>query len=143
MGPMQPPAANATHMTVSHPVFSPSHHPADQATVLVVDDTPTNLTVMGELLSPHYRVRVASSGQRALAAAASDPRPDIILLDIMMPGMDGYTVVQHLQADPKLRQIPVIFVTAMNADEDETRGLGLGAVDYVTNPSAPPSSWHG
>ena len=124
-------------MTVSHPVFPPSHHPADQATVLVVDDTPTNLTVMGELLSPHYRVRVANSGQRALAAAASDPRPDIILLDIMMPGMDGYTVVQHLQADPKLRQIPVIFVTAMNADEDEARGLSLGAVDYVTKPIRP------
>jgi putative two-component system response regulator len=124
-------------MTEVSQAFLPSGSAAGPATVLVVDDTPTNLTVMGELLSPHYRVRVANSGQRALAAAASEPRPDIILLDIMMPGMDGYTVVQHLQADPKLRGIPVIFVTAMNADDDETRGLALGAVDYVTKPIRP------
>ena len=107
------------------------------ATVLVVDDTPANLTVLGELLSPHYRVRVANSGARALAAAASEPRPDIILLDIMMPGMDGYAVMNHLQADPTLRDIPVIFVTAMDADDDETRGLQLGAVDYVAKPIRP------
>ena len=111
--------------------------PAPPATVLVVDDTPANLTVLGELLSPHYRVRVANSGTRALAAAASEPRPDIILLDIMMPGMDGYAVMNHLQADPALRDIPVIFVTAMDADDDETRGLQLGAVDYVAKPIRP------
>ncbi len=124
--PMNTPAA--TH---------PHHAPAPQPTVLVVDDTPANLTVLGELLSQRYRVRVANSGQRALAAAASQPRPDIILLDIMMPGMDGYTVIQHLKADPALRDIPVIFVTAMDADDDETRGLQLGAVDYVAKPIRP------
>jgi len=111
--------------------------PFPTATILVVDDTPANLTVLGELLSPHYRVRVANSGVRALQAAASEPRPDIILLDIMMPGMDGYAVMNHLQADPALRSIPVIFVTAMDADDDETRGLQLGAVDYVAKPIRP------
>lgn len=110
---------------------------APQQTVLVVDDTPANLTVLGELLSQHYRVRVANSGVRALAAAASEPKPDIILLDIMMPGMDGYTVIQHLKADAVLRSIPVIFVTAMDADDDEARGLALGAVDYVAKPIRP------
>ena len=113
------------------------HHAPSKRTVLVVDDTPTNLTILGDLLSPLYRVRVANSGQRALAAAASQPQPDLILLDIMMPGMDGYTVIQHLKADPDLRHIPVIFVTAMNADDDEARGLALGAVDYVTKPIRP------
>jgi putative two-component system response regulator len=123
---------------ISHLSMTASPAPPQlQQTVLVVDDTPANLTVLGELLSQHYRVRVANSGQRALAAAASEPRPDIILLDIMMPGMDGYTVIQHLQADPALRGIPVIFVTAMDADDDETRGLALGAVDYVAKPIRP------
>ncbi|MEN9383904.1 MAG: hypothetical protein RL323_1047 [Pseudomonadota bacterium] len=114
----------------------PAH---DQArnTVLVVDDTRTNLAVMGELLSPLYRVRVANSGARALLAVHSEPRPDLILLDIMMPEIDGYEVMRRLQADPKVRDIPVIFVTAMGADQDEEHGLLLGAVDYVTKPIRP------
>jgi len=111
--------------------------PAALPTVLVVDDTPANLMALSELLSPHFRVRVANSGARGLQVAASEPRPDIILLDIMMPGMDGYAVMNHLQADPALRDIPVIFVTAMDADDDETRGLQLGAVDYVAKPIRP------
>lgn len=128
------PGQKARHHMTTPDNFMPQ---PDRQTVLVVDDTPANLTVLGELLSLNYRVRVANSGPRALAAAASEPRPDIILLDIMMPGMDGYTVLQHLQADPALRSIPVIFVTAMDADEDETLGLNLGAVDYVAKPIRP------
>ncbi|MDD5388833.1 MAG: two-component system response regulator [Gallionellaceae bacterium] len=106
-------------------------------TVLVVDDTPENLTVLGELLQPVYRVRVANSGQRALQVAASKPRPDLILLDVMMPEMDGYAVINELRSNPGTRDIPVIFVTAMDADEDEERGLELGAVDYIAKPIRP------
>ncbi len=108
-----------------------------KSTVLVVDDTRTNLSIMGELLSPLYRVRVANSGPHALQAVHTEPRPDLILLDIMMPGMDGYEVMRRLQADPKLSDIPVIFVTAMGSDDDEEHGLRLGAVDYVTKPIRP------
>ena len=108
-----------------------------QKTVLVVDDTKENLTVIGQLLRPHYHVRVANSGPRALQVAASEPRPDLILLDVMMPGMDGYQVLQALHRQTATRDIPVIFVTAMDADEDEERGLDLGAVDYVTKPIKP------
>lgn len=106
-------------------------------TVLVVDDNRENLTVLGELLKPHYRVRVANSGQRALEITATAPRPDLILLDVTMPAMDGYEVLRHLRANPDTHEIPVIFVTAMNSDGDEERGLLLGAVDYVTKPIRP------
>jgi putative two-component system response regulator len=106
-------------------------------TVLLVDDTPENLTVLGKILMAVYRVRVASSGERALAAVNSEPRPDIVLLDVMMPGMDGYTVLQKIRENTATRDIPVIFVTALDATEDETRGLDLGAVDYITKPVRP------
>lgn len=106
-------------------------------TVLVVDDTPQNLTVLGELLRPHYRVRVAHNGQRALKAVASEPRPDLILLDIMMPVMDGYEVLRTLRADPSTHDIPVIFITALSGDDDELTGLELGAVDYIAKPFNP------
>lgn len=108
-----------------------------RATLLIVDDTPENLTVLGELLQPTYRVRAANSGQRALQIAASDPQPDLILLDVMMPEMDGYAVLAHLREDPRTRDIPVIFVTAMDATEDEEHGLDCGAVDYITKPLRP------
>jgi putative two-component system response regulator len=110
---------------------------ASHKTVLVVDDTRENLTVLGQLLRPYYHVRVANSGQRALQVADSEPRPDLILLDVMMPEMDGYAVLQSLRQQASTRDIPVIFVTAMDADEDEERGLSLGAVDYVTKPVKP------
>lgn len=106
-------------------------------TVLIVDDTPENLTVLGEILIPHYRVKVASSGARALKLADVEPRPDLILLDVMMPEMDGYQVIQSLRSNPETSDIPVIFVTAMDATDDETRGLSLGAVDYITKPVVP------
>src|SRR4051812_43720593 len=107
-------------------------------TVLVVDDVPENLTVLGELLVRDYTVRAANSGAAALKLAALQPRPDLILLDLMMPGMDGYEVMNRLRADPVTRDIPVICVTALNATEDEERGLSMGAVDYITKPLRPP-----
>ncbi len=108
-------------------------------TILVVDDNRDNLTVIGGLLKEHYQVRAANSGERALKVAVSEPRPDLILLDIMMPGMDGYETLRHLRSDPATRDVPVIFVTAMEADEDEDEegGLRQGAVDYVTKPIRP------
>ena len=110
---------------------------ARQSTVLVVDDTRENLALMGQLLRTDYHVRVANSGHRALQLADVEPKPDLILLDVMMPEMDGYQVLQKLREQATTRNIPVIFVTAMNADEDEERGLSLGAVDYVTKPIKP------
>jgi putative two-component system response regulator len=110
---------------------------APTATVLIVDDLPDNLAVLGEILLPEYRVLVASNGERALHIAAGKTRPDLILLDVMMPRMDGYEVLARLRADPDTRDIPVIFVTAMNAQEEEERGLELGAADYISKPLRP------
>jgi putative two-component system response regulator len=108
-----------------------------RTTILVVDDTPDNLSVLGELLKPHFHVRVANSGARALAAVRTEPRPALILLDIMMPELDGYEVLRRLKSNPATSDIPVIFVTALNATEDESHGLALGAVDYITKPVRP------
>jgi putative two-component system response regulator len=108
-----------------------------QATILVVDDTPENLSVLGDLLQPAHRVRAANSGRGALRIAASLPKPDLILLDVMMPDMDGYEVFARLRETPATREIPVIFVTAMDAPEDEERGLNCGAVDYIAKPFRP------
>jgi class 3 adenylate cyclase len=107
-------------------------------TVLVVDDTPENLTIIAGLLRPEYAVKVAPSGERALQVAMQDGAPDLILLDIMMPEMDGYEVLRRLRADARTKDIPVIFLTAMSSAEDEERGLELGAVDYITKPISPP-----
>jgi putative two-component system response regulator len=106
-------------------------------TVLIVDDTPENLVVLSELLQPLYTVRAATSGERALRVARSTPRPDIVLLDVMMPNMDGYQVFDQLRADASTRDIPVIFVTAMDSVDAEMRGLEAGAVDYITKPIIP------
>jgi len=109
-----------------------------KATVLVVDDTPDNLALMSNLLKDDYKVKIANGGEKALKIAASDSPPDLILLDIMMPGMDGYEVCQRLKRDPKTVDIPVIFLTAKTEVEDEKKGLELGAVDYITKPISPP-----
>ena len=109
-----------------------------KATVLVVDDTPDNLSLMTGLLKDTYRVKVANNGERALKIVRGDAPPDLILLDIMMPGLDGYDVCEQLKADPATRDIPVIFLTAMTAVEDEKKGLEMGAVDYITKPISPP-----
>ncbi len=111
---------------------------ADKATVLVVDDTPDNLALMSALLKERYKVKVANDGPRALRIAAGERPPDLILLDIMMPGMDGYEVCRRLKAAPATREIPVIFLTARAGTEDEESGFALGAVDYITKPISPP-----
>ncbi len=108
-----------------------------QPTILIVDDTPENLSVLGELLQRSYRVRAANSGRRALQIAQSQPTPDLILLDVMMPEMDGYAVLSQLRGNPLTQNIPVIFVTAMDGTEDEEHGLDCGAVDYITKPIRP------
>ena len=105
--------------------------------ILLVDDNTTNLQVLREALDGQgYKLLVAKSGQRALAIAHK-AMPDLILLDIMMPGMDGYQVCAKLKEEEKTAGIPVIFITAMTAEEDEARGLALGAVDYITKPINP------
>lgn len=109
----------------------------EKATLLIVDDTPENLTILGELLQPAYRVRVANSGQNALRIAASDPKPDLILLDVMMPDMNGFDVCSRLRADARTQDIPIIFVTAVDTALNEQYGLELGAVDYITKPLRP------
>ncbi|MBF0625491.1 MAG: response regulator [Magnetococcales bacterium] len=109
-----------------------------KAVILIVDDERFNLNLLTDLLKADYRIMAARSGQLALKAARSDPPPDLILLDVMMPEMDGYEVCRQLKAAALTRDIPVIFVTAMVATEDETQGLELGAVDYITKPISPP-----
>jgi putative two-component system response regulator len=108
-----------------------------QPTILIVDDSPENLSVLGELLRDDYRVRAANSGAAALRLAALAPTPDLIVLDVMMPGMDGYEVLKRLRADPATSDVPVIFATSLDAAEDEELGLKLGAVDYITKPLRP------
>ncbi len=108
----------------------------EQASILVIDDTPGNLSLLNQLLREHYRVKLANSGPRGLELAAMAP-PDLVLLDIMMPDMDGYQVFQRLQSDPATRRIPVIFLTAKVGAEDEERGLAMGAVDFIHKPIAP------
>jgi len=111
---------------------------SEKATILVVDDTPDNLALMSNLLKSDYKVKVASGGEKALKIAGSDPKPDLILLDVMMPGMDGYEVCRQLKMDPATRHIPVIFLTAKAEAEDEAKGMDLGAVDYISKPISPP-----
>ena len=109
----------------------------DRSVILVVDDTPENLQLMSALLRDHYKVQVASSGEKALKLMAGGVLPDLVLLDILMPGMDGYEVCRRMRDDPRMRQVPVIFVTAKSDSEDEEQGLDLGAVDYITKPISP------
>ena len=107
------------------------------ATILIVDDEPTNLSLLTHLLRPEYQVRAANSGENALAAVVSEPKPDLVLLDVMMPGMDGYAVLGRLRNDPATVNIPVVFLTALAGASDEERGLLLGAADYITKPIKP------
>src|SRR5262245_58210381 len=107
-------------------------------TVLIVDDTPDNLTLMTGLLKDTYKTKVANNGERALKVAATLPYPDLILLDIMMPGIDGYEVCRRLKAERETADIPVIFLTAKTEVEDEQLGFDVGCVDYITKPISPP-----
>ena len=111
---------------------------SEKNVVLVVDDMPENIALMTEILGDHYQVKVALNGKKALSIAQSDNPPDIILLDIMMPEMDGYEVCRKLKANTSTEPIPVIFVTAMTDIDNEEQGLNLGAVDYITKPVSPP-----
>ena len=100
--------------------------PENTSTVLIIDDSAVNLAIMTRLLRDHYRVKAVNNGAAALKAAHSSPPPDLILLDIMMPEMDGYAVCQKLKADPRTHDIPLIFLTAMSSNDAEERGLEIG-----------------
>ncbi len=112
-------------------------HVEEAASVLIVDDVPDNLNLINHLLSQEgYTVRVAPGGKLALRSIAANP-PDLVLLDIRMPDMDGFQVCRVLKEDERTRHIPVIFLTALDSSEDEGKGLELGAVDYITKPFNP------
>ncbi len=111
--------------------------PLARSSILVVDDSPDSLALLHGVLKDHYQVRLANSGEKGLALATGPYPPDLVLLDIMMPGMDGYDVCRALKANPISRDIPVIFLTAKNSENDEQYGLDLGAVDYITKPISP------
>jgi putative two-component system response regulator len=105
-----------------------------RATVLIVDDDTGNLGILGNLLQPYHDVLAAPSGERALQISAGTPKPDLILLDVLMPHMDGYDVLARLHQNPATLDIPVIFVTGLDSTENEEKGLALGAVDYIAKP---------
>jgi len=114
--------------------------PADagqKKTLLVVDDAPANIQVVQSILKDEYKIRVATSGERALELIKTQPHPDLILLDVMMPGLDGYQVCEQLKAAPETRDIPVIFLTGRTEIDDETKGLEIGALDYIRKPFSP------
>ncbi len=110
---------------------------ARRPTLLVVDDVPENLRLIADLFDSDYKVKVASNGAKALTMCTADNPPDLVLLDVMMPGMDGYEVARRMRAHPNSQHIPVIFVTALNDDKSQKRGLDLGAVDFVSKPVDP------
>lgn len=114
------------------------HQVLEKTTVLVVDDSPDNLSLISGLLKDIYKLKVANNGEKAIKIAQSDTKPDLILLDVMMPGLSGYEVCQTLKADPATRHIPIIFLTAMAGTDDEKKGLELGGSDYITKPISPP-----
>ncbi|MBU2550987.1 MAG: response regulator [Proteobacteria bacterium] len=109
-----------------------------ESTILVVDDNPQNIKILSTILKSEYRVKAARTGEEALKLVFSDDPPDLVLLDIVMPGMDGYDVCRRIKDDAATRDIPLIFVSALRDDEDETKGLELGANDYITKPFSPP-----
>lgn len=110
----------------------------EKPTILVVDDSPDNLSLMSGLLRDLYKLKVANNGDKAIKIAQGDKKPDLILLDVMMPGLSGYEVCELLKGDPTTRDIPIIFLTAMTGADDEKKGLELGGADYITKPVSPP-----
>jgi len=107
---------------------------SDKAVVLIVDDMPSNALVLAACLKEEYHIKVAKSGAQCLGILMSGATIDLILLDIEMPGMNGYEVCEKLKSDPQTSSIPIIFVTGKNDDEDQEKGLSLGAVDYIIKP---------
>ncbi len=114
-----------------------SEEPGKKASVLIVDDQPANIHALAKLIRDDYHILAATSGARALEITAGDTPPDLVLLDIMMPEMDGYEVCRRIKASEQTHDIPVIFVTARDATEDEEMGFSLGAVDYISKPFSP------
>ncbi len=108
--------------------------PADRSKILIVDDAPENIRILGELLRDKYTIMFALNGTNALRLAKASPQPDIILLDVIMPGMDGYEVCENLKKTPHTRDIPVLFITAQSNEKEEAKGLALGGVDYISKP---------
>jgi putative two-component system response regulator len=111
---------------------------AQNPTILLVDDTPDNITLLSALLKDKYKLKIATNGMKALQIAGAAPCPDLILLDVMMPEMDGHETCRRLKADPQTADIPVIFLTSRTRPEDEEFGLSLGAADYIMKPISPP-----
>ncbi|MCI5159044.1 MAG: response regulator, partial [Candidatus Electrothrix sp. AUS1_2] len=107
---------------------------SEKHTILIIDDIVDNLMLLGEAMSSEYKIRVATSGVQGLELAVQEPKPDLILLDIMMPGIDGYEVCRRLKADTRTKHIPVIFLSALDKESDELQGLDAGAVDFITKP---------
>jgi diguanylate cyclase (GGDEF)-like protein len=135
------PASATAHLAASnealvHPKFKTGISDK-QPVVLVVDDTPANLSLLSNILKDKYNIKVANNGIKALELAFASP-PDLILLDVMMPDMDGYEVCRQLKDNPDTQDIPVLFLTAKNQLEDEELGLSLGAIDYIHKPISPP-----
>ncbi|MFC5077341.1 Cyclic di-GMP phosphodiesterase response regulator RpfG [Vibrio thalassae] len=106
--------------------------------ILIVDDSPTNIDLLTGILLPDYKIRAATNGELALTITEQFPKPDLILLDVVMPKMSGYDVCKRLKSNPVTASIPIIFVTAKSMVEDETKGFEIGAVDYITKPFSPP-----
>lgn len=103
-------------------------------TILIIDDEPIFLEALGELLSPHYHVRAANSGEKALQALATEPTPDLVLLDVLMPDIDGFEVLRRIKENEATADIPVLFITALHDEDTEQRGLEMGAADYIHKP---------
>ena len=118
--------------------MSTANDEPNKQNILIVDDTPEHIALISSLLKELYRITVATGGKKALQVAFSPDPPDLILLDIMMPEMDGYEVCQHLKSDSQTSDIPVIFLTAKSDVADEEKGFALGAVEYITKPISPP-----
>jgi len=129
-----PPSPNPFATTGS---FQLGHDPS-KPVVLIVDDTPFNIDVLRGVLSTQYTLKVATNGEKALALAKTYPQPELVLLDVMMPGMDGYEVCRRLKQGDETQHIPVMFVTSLSEVEDERRGFDCGAVDYITKPVSAP-----
>ncbi|MEE9912702.1 MAG: response regulator [Deltaproteobacteria bacterium] len=106
-------------------------------TILIIDDEVTNISILNELLQDHYNILFAKDGKTGMKIATSTARPDLILLDIIMPNLDGYQMIKLLKSDEYTNTIPVIFITARGDELDEARGFELGAVDYITKPFKP------
>jgi len=113
------------------------NQPDQKKTILLVDDAPANIQVVNSILKDIYKIRIATNGAKALELANATPPPDLILLDVMMPEMDGYEVCTRLKRDSQTRDIPVIFLTGQTEIEDETKGFEVGAVDYIHKPFSP------